>query len=75
MVNDDEPDLPFLPAAQDYDHRDQNELGPEISQLLDQRLQQLDTLNIEGMTRRQDQLIRRLTSGNRTTRFNSRLRT
>ena len=57
MVNDDEPDLPFLPVAQDYDHRDQNELSPEISQLLEQRLQQLDTLNLEGTVLWQDQLI------------------
>jgi len=60
VVNDEEPDLPFLPGAQDYDHRDQNELSPEISQLLEQRLQQLDTLNIEGMTHRQDQLMQDL---------------
>ena len=62
VVNDDEPDLPYLPVAQDHDHRDRNELSPEISQLLDQRLQQLDTLNTDGITPVRDQLIEDLPS-------------
>ena len=48
VVNDEDGDIPFWPTAEDYDHRDQNEITPRIGQLLDQQLQQLDTISIES---------------------------
>jgi hypothetical protein len=48
VVNDDEADLPFWSGAEDYGHRQGNEFSPEMGQFLEQRLQQLDNLSLEG---------------------------
>ena len=48
VVNDEDTDIPFWPTAEDYDHREKNEVSPEIAQLLEQRLQQLENMNIDG---------------------------
>ena len=49
VVNDEDADLPSWPNADDYDHRDQNEVSPAIGQLLEHRLQLLDTISLDGM--------------------------
>jgi hypothetical protein len=48
VVNDEEADLPFWSGAEDYGHRQGNEFSPEMGQFLEQRLQQLDNLSLEG---------------------------
>ena len=48
VVNDEDPDIPLWPSAEDYEHRDQNECSPEMGLLLERYLQQLDNTNENG---------------------------
>jgi hypothetical protein len=48
IVNDEDPDIPLWPSAEDYEHRDHNEYPSEMSMLLERYLQQIDTTNENG---------------------------
>ena len=72
VVNDEDADIPFWPTADDYDHRDQNEVTPGIGQLLEQRLQQLNDRS-DGYVLSFCMTYDRFTIRFRTIRFNSRL--
>ena len=62
VVNDDDADLPNWPIAEEYEHREQNEVSPEVLQLLEQRLQQLDALSLGGTGRIPSLLTGRFTA-------------
>lgn len=49
VVNDEEPDIPIWPVAQDYDFREHNEISQDAEQFIEQRLQQLEKLNADGI--------------------------
>jgi hypothetical protein len=48
VVNDEDPDIPLWPSAEDYEHRDQNEYSPEMGLLLERYIQQLSNTNESG---------------------------
>lgn len=48
MVNDEDPDIPLWPSAEDYERRDHNEYTPEMSTLLDRYLQNIYKTNETG---------------------------
>jgi hypothetical protein len=50
VVNDEDPDIPVWPVAQDYDYRERNETSPDVEQFLEQRLQHLEKLNADGIS-------------------------
>ena len=49
VANEEDADIPLWPITEDYDHRDHNEVSPAVGQLLDQQLQQLDNISLEGI--------------------------
>lgn len=48
VVNDDDADIPFWLPTDNYDHREQNEVTPGIRRLLEQQLQRLESIPLEG---------------------------
>jgi len=48
VVNDEDPDIPLWPTAEDYEHRDHNEYTPEMGVLLERCLQQIYKTNESG---------------------------
>lgn len=73
VVIDEDADIPSWPTSEDYYHRDQNEVTPAINQLLDQQLQQLDSISLGGMFFLLYNTDERLTIRFRTVRFNRRI--
>ena len=49
VVNEDEPDIPFWPAGEEYEHRDQVEVAPALRPLLEQQLRRLEELSVDGI--------------------------
>jgi hypothetical protein len=49
IVNDEDAYIPIWPKAEDFDHRDKNEVSSELGHLLEQRLQQLENRRLEGI--------------------------
>jgi hypothetical protein len=48
VVNDEDPDIPLWPSAEDYEHRERNEFSPEITNLLERTIQQFEKASMEG---------------------------
>jgi uncharacterized protein len=49
VVNDEDGDIPFWPAADDYEHRDHVEIAPAIRPILQQQLQRLEEMRVDRM--------------------------
>jgi len=48
VVNEEDSDIPVFAVVRDYEYRDRNEMGLDVEQFLEQRLQQFEKLGVDG---------------------------